>query len=586
MAPIVYEARLGVQERRGLAALTDYTRRLIIKEYNLEKFVADSLKDKRTVAKENLKRAKQGVPAEVALMEQLVELANDLLIGTLVANSMSDQFASIVTPHFAYLLDWFPAHKLTVVEWSEPGLVTETESRKRLREEHVPELPGVRFARKMSLPPSTTAMAQYMVVEHGGTPLSQLVIGRAFETGGVRTIDPVDGLFAIPLYRRPFGLRALRSALIQILLAKEAGEELFGLVHHDFFLHNILELDLETAQLRGELQPQYKPYFKNTLVYERSPRHAAERHRYYALTPGEHQNWFAKIIDFGRSYAAIPLPSGGAARCIIFNTSSNALLETGLTVDHFANPMWDMFTLGIGLLKDVRHRFLDATPTEDQPLIDQYAITVCYLAGLPLFARDLENRVQDGQIYGDISSWQTGAARALFTTCRSIMAEHGNRELFFYNDNGELDFQYGGRFSISSIAALALIKAFSRYIFSHERERIGQPSPASPATFLLYFTAIENRWFAPLHGYMSASWCLDNMPFFTTLSSNSAPEEVALTERLPREAGRLIRVGSVPSFEQAFPRASPPTSSQVGGGSPTDSHVDSGDRESDDMILD
>lgn len=280
-APVL---RWATTRDEAVLLFIDATRRLVVKAYALASILSE------------LQRGNYA---------PIVDLANDMVLSYYLVALVRD-YARVVTPHFAFIVDWFAGPALD--EGAGGGYVLAREaSGGRARVVDVRWQPGT--------------LVQYVIVERADTTLADL-LGTAALT--------------LPL---------LRAVLFQVLFSLEAAWQLTGYLHYDAHSGNIM-----VRFLGNELAT---PFFGRTWAYKRAG--VAD---YAYLTPAEHGNVFVEIIDAGRSRMLVPVdedaaaadPRGAPRRLVGYPM----LEEYGIFVDGArADRSWDVRRLAFDLLTEV-----------------------------------------------------------------------------------------------------------------------------------------------------------------------------------------------------------------------------------------
>jgi hypothetical protein len=306
-APRLSWARLVPRSAR---ALLDWSTRVVIKEYTqIAKLADDDI-----------------LQSDRDSSSQLLDLANDLLVGALAANALSVDYTDVVTPHFAYQVDWFQAPRIDSVHQA---------PRKPLDAEFVADLPSHLKAVMLDV----NTVAQYVVVERGDFTLSDLFASTQQGKNYAK-------------YGANWNLLSMRSVLAQMLTALESGFDVAGLLMQDFHANNVL--------VRSTRKEPDSPLTGKAWFYTRGPHGGGDSppsgREKLRIAPDEHRDLFIEIIDFGRSRAIARTPpelvqEGRAATAIIGNTAWESY---GITPDpERLDESWDLRRMGLDLLIDV-----------------------------------------------------------------------------------------------------------------------------------------------------------------------------------------------------------------------------------------
>ena len=293
----------------------DATKRLVVKMYPLDTILASFIPASASVSDDK----KRDLPS-------IVDLANDICVSYYLTSLVRD-YERVVTPHFAYPVDWFIGPKIDA-----DGVVFE-----RNKETQNLTVTNVRTLDK--------TLAQYVVVER-----ADMTLGALLESPSLSVCQ-------------------LRSLIFQIFFSLEAAWKLTGYLHYDAHSGNFMVRNLLT-----ELD---SPYLNRSWAYKR-PGVAS----YSYLTLADHGHLFIEIIDAGRSRMFVsrdtdvvdPATKKRPLHLIGYSVRKEYGIIVEETRDERVDRSWDVRRMGIDLLETVNVDKLVARQQEgtvDSALRDQ-----------------------------------------------------------------------------------------------------------------------------------------------------------------------------------------------------------------------
>jgi hypothetical protein len=291
MAPSLRWAKTNDAELR---VFIDATKRLVVKMYPLDVILASFIPASASASDEK----KRDLPS-------IVDLVNDICVSFYLTRLVSD-YERVVTPHFAYPVDWFIGPKIDA-----DGVVFERDKEtQKLRVTDVRTLDNT--------------LAQYVVVER-----ADMTLGALLESPSL-------------------SVRQLRSLLFQIFFSLEAAWQLTGYLHYDAHDGNFMVRNLLT-----ELE---SPYLNRAWAYKR-----AGVRDYSYLTVADHGHLFVEIIDAGRSRmfvtrdadAVDPASGKRPLHLIGYSVRKDYGIIVEETNDEEVDRSWDVRRLGLDLLENV-----------------------------------------------------------------------------------------------------------------------------------------------------------------------------------------------------------------------------------------
>jgi hypothetical protein len=253
-APLLHTGTLTLLAAPAMRQLIDNNDRIVLKQYTLPHLRALTA------------WLDAGAPAPVPpdLTKALAtarDVVLDVAINVLFLNTLVTDYAHVVTPHFAYMLDWFIAPKFRDLPADKADGIVPALWR----------LLGWSENAAYALPDEAV---QCTVVERADVTLKALV-----QEGNLAQLQTLPAIFA------------------QVLFSLHAAWLYGGFVHQDLHAGNVMVRDLNDATRDAD-----NPYRHETWFYE-DRRTAPLR---FLLTPADHGNHFVEIIDFDSSRVALP----------------------------------------------------------------------------------------------------------------------------------------------------------------------------------------------------------------------------------------------------------------------------------------
>lgn len=278
----------------NIRVFIDATKRLVVKMYPLDTILSAFIPASASKADEE----KRDIPS-------VVDLANDIAISYYLTSLVCD-YDRVVTPHFAYPVDWFIGPKIDA-----DGVVFE-----RNKETQKIKVTDVRTL--------DNTLAQYVVVERADMTLEAL------------------------LESPSLSVRQLRSLLFQIFFSLDAAWRLNGYLHYDAHASNFMVRNLLT-----ELE---SPYLNRAWAYKRP---GVSTYSY--LTVADHGHLFVEIIDAGRSRMFVsrdtdtvdPATGRRPLHLIGYSVREEYGIFVEETRDKHVDRSWDVRRIGLDLLASV-----------------------------------------------------------------------------------------------------------------------------------------------------------------------------------------------------------------------------------------
>lgn len=254
----------------------------------------------------------------------MIDIATDIIVGFYLTR-LTLGLRTIATPHFAYILDWFVGPTLNA------DAVKHTRNAKTRRVGVDEDLPFV--AAPADEEDIGELASQYAVVERVDYELEKFLKSELMS---------------------PY---TLIGQLFALLFTLEVAWKAMGFLHYDFHVGN--------SMMRALSQEPDSPYLNRTWEYKR-----AQFAQPYYLTPRDHGNLFAEIIDFGRSRIFVPHPDD-PDRLVLVGSSAFTVFgvhPSGPRVDR----SWDIRRLGLDLLQlvDVDALIERSLPSTTTPFRD------------------------------------------------------------------------------------------------------------------------------------------------------------------------------------------------------------------------
>lgn len=410
-------------------------------------------------------------------LQRLFDIGCDMLVGATVANAFVTHFDRIVTPHFAYQLDWFLGPAIEQDALLPPGALVDT-------------------SRTM----------QYVVVERVDVTLGKFI---ELQSDTESVIVPT--------------LSNLRALLAQLFYSLDAAWTTRGFLHYDLHEENIM--------VRALARETRSPYLGKNLGYNNGGSDKA-----FAIPPDEHEDLFAEVIDFGRARGYAPISDRPDETTFVL-VGNPFLEEYGIRMlPPHADRSWDMRRLGFALLLAVDMDALEANTRRREPRLTdaavragraQFAHLVSVMANLPHLvfvlrdARDVFHAQLDarppGPGYPNARACHAAiddlaaTADAIISDARLIRTLDARGDIAPARTRAEL----GANFiemnvrvaaelhaRVTSVLATAPNRSAVRYVlFNH----------------VLFGALLSSSEWSGRHARLSAALCLYELPFFRPL---------------------------------------------------------------------
>ena len=321
------------------------------------------------------------LPRDVDVVDH-ADVLLEIVIGAGVLARLVDGFPLSVTPHIAYVLDWFIGPTCA-------GTVPAKASDKVQRE-------------SVAVRPSTAPTSSYDSDDDEDDNASVHTKVKVAYPVPIETYLPskrrvdwttpsqyvVEEYAGRSLYNAPLSLRGRVALLFQYVYSLECAFLYNGVIHNDLHNNNTLYRDVSHAS---------SPYANRTWVYKR----ADPTLRTYMIPPDWHEHAFAEIIDFGRSRAWVDPSSArdeGVLAAVTRSTSYGLVSgdaharrvlmgpqEFEEAGQNRVTPDTSRDTRAFAMTELIYGPLLDHLSTNgtDQPLLDEYAATLCHMAHLP-----------------------------------------------------------------------------------------------------------------------------------------------------------------------------------------------------------
>lgn len=239
----------------------------------------------------------------------------DVMVGYCALNRLTFAHANVVTPHFAFKLDWHLGPFLEMKYG--PAMPNLQQPKTTGRQQRTQARKGAMF-----LPPEPE-------IDHSktsrGTPVNNIRFNwqrPSFSIIEERADKHVQDVIEW------YSLNELTVMFFQVLYSLESFWLLYGGIHNDLNVTNLMTINVNFPE---------SPYNETTWLYKRFNSGAGDS--CYVFPPQVHQHVFVKIIDFGRSRAWISTDNEGtiAKRSLVgpfgFCNSSQNLINIDLSRD-------------------------------------------------------------------------------------------------------------------------------------------------------------------------------------------------------------------------------------------------------------